>query len=359
MTLLLIAPLGAEGEVFVTYDKPHGRLARQQRSMVEGRAQRSSREIAPPGLKNVIAVERGYLALTDSGLFFDITPDGNLRFGGLTEQLVQGSNSMVVGALQPVVVAISGVEFRPPWIDHVTTDMLVCAPGTWTIGCCSLTWATAKKCGCWVLLQTIRPPGCLIFLRARLSVSVLSIRDRLNTAFGQGTRLLSRGIVRPDAGMGALDLYRRDRWRAAGLRATTLDGMEVDLQHNEPVRITGVDSQWVTALEGPLSEGLAALANEHRCADFLSVKDPVSLQWYVVRSGRLIRIPKAAITAQYTLVGTRDQTNVMLHEREDDLLHIYPQNSTVGPLDYVQRNAEVLIVEGPKTAQRPSPVDCR
>lgn len=43
-----------------------------------------------PGLKNVIAVERGYLALTDSGLFFNMMPDGSLRLGGLTEHWFKG-----------------------------------------------------------------------------------------------------------------------------------------------------------------------------------------------------------------------------------------------------------------------------
>jgi insecticidal toxin len=90
--LVLIAPAGAEGEVFVTYDKLHQRLMCQQRSMVGGRAQWSSSNISPPGLKNVIAVEQDYLVLTDSGLFFDITPDGHLRLGGLTEHWLKDKN---------------------------------------------------------------------------------------------------------------------------------------------------------------------------------------------------------------------------------------------------------------------------
>ncbi|WP_080932005.1 TcdA/TcdB pore-forming domain-containing protein [Pseudomonas fluorescens] len=343
--LLLIAPAGAEGEVFVTYDKPHARLVRQQRSMVEGRAQWSSREIAPPGLNNVIAVERDYLALTDSGLFFDITPDGNLRFGGLTEHWFKGKtqwwSALATVALQyPVpsfaILGLAGFKGG------------LCA---WYLGGRLLLAEMGR--GKEVRLLSITPDNQATWLfdlsTGKIVRQGFIDPDHLSTAFGQGTKLLLAEALPAPTQEWANWTFSDVTVEGAGLRATTLEGVEVDLEHNEPVRITGVNSHWVAALEGELSEGLAALAKEHRCADFLSVEDPDYQQWYVVRTGRLIRIPKTAIAAQFTLVGTQHQTNVMLHDRGDGFLHTYPQNNRVGPLDYVERNAEVLVVEGSKT----------
>ncbi|AWM95089.1 toxin [Pseudomonas sp. 31-12] len=347
-SLLLIAPSGAEGEVFVTYDKDINSLVRQQRSMVEGLVQWSSREISPAGLKNVVAVEHGHLALTDSGLFFNMTPDGSLRLGGLTETWFKDrarwwSDLPAVSTQYPVS------SFALVGLTNFTGDAGLCA---WYLQDRLLLADLGH--GKEVRLLSIAPDNQAAWLFDLSTGKIFSQRfidtKHLNAAFGQGTRLLQPEALPAPVQEWAPWVFSDVKPEGAGMRATTLDGIEVDLQHNQPVQMTGVDSRWVTTLEGPLSEGLAALANEHRCADFLSVKNPESLQWYVVRTGRLIRIPKAAITAQYTLVGTRNQTNVMLHESEDGLLHTYPQKSSVGPLDYVQRNAEVLVVEGPKTA---------
>jgi insecticidal toxin len=347
-TLLLIAPDGAEGEVFVTYDKTVGSLVRQQRSMVQGRAQWSSREIAPAGLKNVVAVEQGHLALTDSGRFFNMTQDGYLRLGGLTETWFKDRTRWWSGL--PAVSAQYPVSsFALLGLTNFTGGTGLCA---WYLDDRLLLADLGH--GKEVRLLSIAPDNQAVWLFDLSTGKVFSQRfidtANLDAAFGQGTRLLQAEALPAPMQEWASWIFTDVKVEGAGLRATTLDGMEVDLQHNEPVRITGVDSRWVTAQDVPLREGLAVLANEYRCADFLSVEDPDNLQWYVVRTGRLIRIPKATLPAQYTLVGTRHQTNVMLHQPGDGLLHTYPQKSTVGPLDYIQRNAEVLVVEGPKTA---------
>ncbi|MEO8642415.1 TcdA/TcdB pore-forming domain-containing protein [Pseudomonas sp.] len=343
--LVLIAPAGVEGDVFVTYDKLHQRLMCQQRSMVDGRAQWSSSNISPPGLKNVVAVERDYLALTDSGLFFDMMPDGNLRFGGLTEHWFKGKtqwwSALATVALQYPVpsFAILGLTgFKAGLCAWYLDGRLLLAE-----------MGHGKE----VRLLSITPGNQATWLfdlsTGKIVRQGFIDPDHLSTAFAQGTKLLLAEALPAPTQEWASWTFSDVTVEGSGLRATTLEGVEVDLQYNEPVRITGVNSHWVAALEGELSKGLAALANEHRCADFLSVKDPDYQQWYVVRTGRLIRIPKTAITAQFTLVGTQHQTNVMLHDNGDGFLHTYPQNNKVGPLDYVQRNAEVLVVEESKT----------
>ncbi len=344
--LLLTTPAGVEGDVFVTYDKPRQSLMCQQRSMVDGRAQWSSSNISPPGLKNVIAVGRGYLALTDSGLFFDFTPDGDLSFGGLTEHWFK-DRAQWWSVLETVAVQYPVSSFAILGLTGFKGDAL-CA---WYLDGRLLLAEMGH--GKEVRLLSITPDNQATWLfdlsNGRIVRQGFIDPDRLSTAFAQGTKLLLAEALPAPTQEWASWTFSDVTVEGSGLRATTLEGVEVDLQYNEPVRITGVDSHWVAAQEDELSEGLAALANEHRCADFLSVKDPDYQQWYVVRTGRLIRIPKTAIAAPFTLVGTQHQTNVMLHDHGNGFLHTYPQNNKVGPLGYVQRNAEVLVVEGAKT----------
>jgi insecticidal toxin len=344
--LVLIAPAGAEGEVFVTYDKLHQRLMCQQRSMVGGRAQWSSSNISPPGLKNVIAVEQDYLVLTDSGLFFDIKPDGHLRLGGLTEHWFK-EKTQWWSALETVALQYPVPSFAILGLTGFKGDAL-CA---WYLSGRLLLAEMGH--GKEVRLLSITPDNQATWLfdlsTGKIVRQGFIDPDRLSTAFADGTKLLLAEALPAPTQEWASWTFSDVTVDGSGLRATTLDGVELDLQYKEPVRITDVNRHWVAALEGELSEGLAALANEHRCADFLSVEDPDYQQWYVVRTGRLLRIPKIAIAAPFTLVGTQHQTNVMLHDSRDGFLHTYPQNNRVGPLDYVQRNAEVLVIEGAKT----------
>ncbi|WP_367374015.1 TcdA/TcdB pore-forming domain-containing protein [Pseudomonas lini] len=344
--LLLIAPAGVEGEVFVTYDRLAGRLVRQQRSVVNGRTQWSSREIIPEGLKNVIAVEHGYLALTDTNLFFNMMPDGHLRLGGLTETWFK-NRSQWWSALATVATQYPVSSFAILGLTGFQGDAELCA---WYLDDRLLLADLGQ--GKEVRLLSITPDNQAVWLfdlsTGKIVRQGFVDPDHLDAAFAQGTKLLQAGALPAPIQEWVSWTFRDVTVEGAGLRATTLDGVEVDLQHNQPARITGVDTHWVAALEGELHEGLASLAKEHRCADFLSVKDPDYSQWYVVRTERLIRIPPIATAAQYALVGTQNQTNVMLHDRGEGFLHTYPKENKVGPLAYIQRNAEVLTVEGPK-----------
>ncbi|MCO8313030.1 TcdA/TcdB pore-forming domain-containing protein [Pseudomonas mandelii] len=343
--LLLIAPAGVEGEVFVTFDKTDRRLVRQQRSIVEGRAQWTSSGFGLLEVKNVVAVERGYLALTNSGLFFNVMPDGHLRLGGVTESWLK-DRTQWWSALATVATQYPVSSFAILGLTGLRGDAGLCA---WYLDDRLLLADLGQ--GKEVRLLSIAPDTQTVWLfdlsTGKIVRQGFIDPDRLDAAFAQGTKLLQAEALPAPMQEWASWTFVDVTVEGAGLRATTREGVELDLQHNEPARITGVDSRWVAAQGGELRDGLAALANEHRCADFLCVKDPDYLQWYVVRTGRLIRVPTSATDAQYALLGTQKQTNVMLHEHADGFVHTYPQENKIGPFVYIQRNDEVLTVEGP------------
>jgi insecticidal toxin len=95
-----------------------------------------------------------------------------------------------------------------------------------------------------------------------------------------------------------------------------------------------------------MHEGLKQLVDSQPHTALLSVEEPGSLMWFVAGTERVIRVAKAAIPESFELLGTQQQTNVLLHEDKDGLLLTYPGMGHAGPLSYVQRDAEVLVIEG-------------
>ncbi|WP_223515150.1 TcdA/TcdB pore-forming domain-containing protein [Pseudomonas sp. GL-B-19] len=341
--LTLVPPANNEGEVFVVYDKVAKRLSRQQR--INGTW--SIEQIEPAGLVNVVAVEEEYLALTDKGLFFNVTAEGRLQLGGLTDDWLKDRAHWWL-ALDTVASQYPVTNFAIVGLTHVHGHLRLSA---WYVNNRLLLSDLGR--GEEVRLLSVTPDNTAAWL---LELSTGEIYRQafidpaqLASAFGQGSRLLQADAIPAPVREWAPWRFTDVTAEGAGLRATTLEGINVELRHQESALITGVDSQWVTVQTGPLQDGLKQLVENHRHAAFLSVDEPDSLQWYVTETGRLIRVSKASITDDFELLGTQQQTNVLLHENKDGLLHTYPGMEQAGPVRYVQRNAEVLTIEGQMT----------
>ncbi|KIQ60225.1 hypothetical protein RL74_06670 [Pseudomonas fluorescens] len=130
------------------------------------------------------------------------------------------------------------------------------------------------------------------------------------------------------------------------MRGVTFDGVVMRLRDREPAMICGVTQAWVATQVGELSANLRRLVDGQPHAALLSIETDDSLKWLVVETGRMIRVPRAAIPESFAVLGTRQRRNVLLHEDKGRRLLTYPDRASAGPLDYVQRNAEVLVVEG-------------
>jgi len=341
--LILVPQANNEGDAFVVYDKAAKRLSRQQRMNGTWSVER----IEPAGLVNVVAIEEEYLALTDKGLFFNVTAEGRLQLGGLTDDWLKDRARWWL-ALDTVVSQYPVASFAIVGLTHLHGHLRLSA---WYVNNRLLLSDLGR--GGEVRLLSVTPDNIGAWL-LELSTGEIyrqSFIDpaQLDSAFGQGSSLLQADAIPPPVREWAPWRFADVIAEGAGLRATTLEGINVELRYQESVLITGVDSQWVTVQTGPLQDGLKQLVENHRHAAFLSIEKPDNLQWYVSQTGRLIRVSKASITDDFELLGTQQQTNVLLHERKDGLLHTYPSMEQAGPVRYVQRNAEVLAIEGQMT----------
>lgn len=349
---LMLLPMADDSDVFFVYQRvsPNQALCRLQRSVKDGKAQWTHRWVQPDGLKQILAVEGGYVALDDNGLFFNLAAQGALQFAGVSEHWLKG-RARWWQALEPLAkrypdkdFAIAGLRNAAgdgnlcAW--YVTHRLLLCDPGL------------DKE----VRLLGVTPDNQSAWLFDRSSGEVVSQAffdpRQLDQAFGAGSQLL------PGA---SLPAYRREwtGWRFAdvtpegsGLRGTSVDGVSLALRHQEAATITGVNHAWVRAQGEHLVEALQRLLNLAQHAEFVSVEsEPGSLQWYDVQSARLLRVTGKNLPKDFTLLGTQAPVSVLLHAHQDGRVLIYPDKRSIGPFDYVQRNAQVLVVEGEKVGR--------
>ncbi|MGF6460241.1 TcdA/TcdB pore-forming domain-containing protein [Pseudomonas frederiksbergensis] len=341
--LTLLTPMG-EGDVFVIYDRQEQLLCRKSRTVVGGKGQWSHTWMQPEKLENVVAVEGGYVALTSDGLFFNVTGQGDLELGGLSEPWLKDRVHWW-SALEPLARQHAAERFALVGLTNFSGDASLCA---WYVGNRLLLADLGH--GKEVRLLSVTPDSEAAWLFDVSSGEVYRQAfidpQKLEPAFGQGTRLLLADALPAALREWAPWQFVELTVEVAGLRGTTFDGVMVELRDQEPAWITGVTREWVIAQDGRMHEGLKQLVDSQPHTALLSVEEPGSLMWFVAGTERVIRVAKAAIPESFELMGTQQQTNVLLHEDKDGLLLTYPGMGHAGPLSYVQRDAEVLVIEG-------------
>jgi insecticidal toxin len=341
--LTLLSP--EEGsDVFVIYDRLRQQLCRKQRTLVAGKGQWSHTWQQPAKLENVVAVEGGYLALTSEGVFFNLTPQGYLALGGLGESWFKDRMHWW-SALEPLARQHTTESFALIGLSNFSGDARLCA---WYVDNRLLLADLGH--GKEVRLLGVTPDSEAAWLfdvsSGEVYRQVFINPQRLEPAFGEGSRLLRADALPAAEREWAPWQFAEVTVEGGGLRGTTLEGVVLKLRYQEPALLTGVTHEWVMSQEGRAHESLKQLADSQPHAALLSVEDVGSLIWFVVDTERVIRVPKAAIPESFELLGTQRQTNVLLHENKDGLLLTYPGMGHAGPLGYVRRNAEVMVIEG-------------
>ncbi|WLI17886.1 TcdA/TcdB pore-forming domain-containing protein [Pseudomonas wuhanensis] len=341
--LTLLAP--ADGsDVFVIYDRLRQQLCRKQRTLVAGKGDWSHTWEQPEKLENVVAVEGGYLALTSEGLFFNLTPQGYLTLGGLGESWFKDRMHWW-SALEPLARQHAAERFALVGLTNFSGDARLCA---WYVGNRILLADLGH--GKEVRLLSVTPDSEAAWLfhvsSGEIYRQAFIDPQRLEPVFGEGSRLLRADALPAAEREWAPWQFAEVTVEGGGLRGTTLEGVVLELRYQEPALLTGVTHEWVMSQEGRAHENLIELADSQPHAALLSVEDVGSLIWFVVDTERVIRVPKAAIPESFELLGTQRQTNVLLHDDKSGLLLTYPGIGHAGPLSYVWRNAQVLVIEG-------------
>ncbi|MFW9079405.1 TcdA/TcdB pore-forming domain-containing protein [Pseudomonas sp. P2757] len=341
---LMLLTVAHDNDVFVIYDRKFQSLCRVQRTVVEGASQWSQRWVQPDGLTQVAVQDDGYLANTKDGLSFAIGTDGEVRFAGLGKQWLKGrakwwlelealANKHGVEQFAIVGVANAGNDARlHGW--YVDNRLLLCAAKQPDVRLLGL---TPDNQSAWLFEASSGEIWRQAFIDSQ----------QLDQAFGTGTQLLQADVLPKPERQWAPWHFADVRIDGAGLLGTTLDDVVLELQFDEPPIIVGVGRDWVAAHSEQLTRDLQTLLETQSHRPFISVAaNDASVRWYIVDSARLIRVASSDLPADFELLGTRRHTDVLLHEPLERLVQGYPSKRQIGPLDYVERNAEVLVIEG-------------
>ncbi|MCF5701673.1 TcdA/TcdB pore-forming domain-containing protein [Pseudomonas syringae] len=345
---LLLLPANDQQSLYFIYDRAAQKLCRVQRSLSDDNqhwpSQWSHQWVEPAGLSEVAAVEGGYLALTDDGLFFNLSENGEVHLGGLSERWLNGRTQwwLALGALAqkyPVssfailgVRNASGDRSLCAW--YLDNRLLLCDPGHDQE--VRLLGVTPDNQAAWLLDVSSGELWRQTFFDSR----------QLEQAFGNGQQLLASDLL-PSA------QAEWDDWRfssvsneGSGLRGMSVDGVSLQLRYQETELVTGVNHRWARAHADHLLESLQALLEIAEHGEFVAVESGSgALQWYDVANARMIRVAAHDLPSDCELLGTcRD--SVLLHDPLEHRVSIYPARHSIGPFDYVQRNAEVLVIEG-------------
>ncbi|MBT2339263.1 MULTISPECIES: TcdA/TcdB pore-forming domain-containing protein [Pseudomonas] len=344
MTDMTLLTLADDGDVFVIYHKLTQQLCRKQCTWVAGKAQWAETWMHVDKLEHVVAVDGGYVALTSDGVFFNLTRQGNVELGGVSDLWLKDRPQWWL-ALAPLARQYATERLAIVGLSNFSGDAKLCA------------WYVAGRLlladlghGKEVRLLGVTPDSEAAWLFEVASGEVYRQAfidpQALAAAFAQGSRLLLADALPVAAREWAPYPFAELTIEGTGLRGVTRDGVVMRLRDRQPAVICGVTQAWGAAQAGREYEHLKQLTDSEPHAGLLSIEAADSLRWLVVETGRVIRVPRAAMPESFEVLGTRQRSNVLLHEDKDRRLLTYPDRASAGPLDYVRRDGEVLVVEG-------------
>ena len=341
---LMLLPLADDGDMFVIYDRGFQTLCRVQRTVTQGQGQWTHRWVQPERLKQVTAEHNGYQARTEDGLSFEIGADGKVRFAGLAESWLKGREqwwlALEAVARQQAVEQFSIVGIANAAGDarlhawYVDNRLLLCEAQQPQV---RLLGMTPDNQSAWLF----EPEGGEIWRQTFID------QLQLERTFGKGAQLLHPQMLPKPERQWTAWRFADVRVDGAGLVGTTQEGVVLQLEHQEPPLITGVQHQWLAAHGENLIGNLQALLATEAHRPFISLAaEGTSVQWYIASSARLIQIPAADLPENFELLGTRRHTDVLLHEPQERVVQGYPSMRQIKPLDYVERTGDVLVLEG-------------
>ncbi|PHH42230.1 TcdA/TcdB pore-forming domain-containing protein [Pseudomonas putida] len=345
---LLLLPVHDEHELFFIYDRLAQKLCKVQRSASAGSerwpTQWTHQWLQPDGLNDVVSVQDGYLALTDDGLFFNLTAEGEVHLGGLSERWLRG-RAQWWQALETLAVKYPVNSFAILGLRNAAGDRSLCA---WYVDNRLLLCDPGHERE--MRLLGVTPDNQAVWLFDVASGEICSQRffdsRQLEPAFGSGAQLLASDLL--PAPQAEWDDWRFSAVRndGSGLYGTSVNGVSLKLRYQEAERIIGVDHHWASEHAEHLPESLQVLLETAEHGPYIAVESGAgNLQWYDVANAQLIRVAGQNLPHDCELLGTRHR-HVLLHELQAHRVHVYPGQQSIGPFEYVRRDAEVLVVEG-------------
>jgi len=351
---LLLTPGTRTGDTFLFYDKANRTLYRQKVAPGVTGLDAQAQLLPLPSVVETIINEGRYIALTRSGLYFDLDDHGHTHLAGVTEDWLDNAKGPIGQAqdwwaeLDAVAVQHQASSVTILGLDNATADATLCA------------WYVEKR----LLLvdlgagKVVRLLGVTADNQAAWVLDVSSGRiyrqafidpQFINELFAGDFQLLRSDLVPTPQSQWPEWAFTQVWAHEAGLRGRTESGLDIEMFDGEPARIVKVSRHWLaqTGSQNPYGEraiaALNALANEHPHVPFIQVEAHPGRHWYVSSVNRVLG--ESFTYLETRMLGVRGETEALLHEVPSRLTYslsrdLWWQRSVA------RREDEVLLFQG-------------
>lgn len=340
--VVLLMPETDEHDRFLVYTTADRRLLRGTRAEGDD----ITAETVLEGIKSLTSLGRSYLAVTDTGLMFDVRGVGTVQLCGVNltwlEQQGHWLSALALLAEQYSVTGFEVTGLTTTWggalVGWYQNKRLLLVDAERTQGLRFLA-ATADQRYAWLFAPTTGQ----LYRQAYLD------DPQLSAAFAQGTRLLPGHPLAaaqrewPEWTFAEVELH------GSGLRGLTREGIQLDLQYARPARIVGVTGQWLLANAATVyprdvrvKAALKKLVSQHPHHPQLSVIGYPGYHWYV--SDNDLVLGETNTSLETRMLGGRNKTTALLHQVPSELTYSSSRDVWV-PQSFARREADVLTLQ--------------
>jgi len=318
---VLLDPHQTSGDTVLFHHLGHRHIYQHHITAADQASESFAQKVLPLNVQHVQRQAGQYVILTDEGMLFQLSADGQTRLIGLTHTWLpawrQRNTLSRAGWWEPVAVNIEnwsadGVEVggisdvtgqTPLYVVYLDQRFLIADTAGKAMRVLRL---TPDKKAAWMM----------DWATGRIYRQPFMAPESLAAAFGSGTRLLQADLLAPMQRVMPRDTFAWAVPYGEGLHVRRHDHVLFNLVDGELPRIVGVEVEFFNGLESRQAreEKLARLLAGQRSGPYLFAGRSDNLcSWYDVAAGRLLSVSVSGRERPQYLGVANDQT-LVLHD---------------------------------------------
>ncbi|MEN5046366.1 TcdA/TcdB pore-forming domain-containing protein [Pseudomonas koreensis] len=364
---VLLDPLQSTGDTVLFHHLGHRLVYRQHIAAADQIPETFAQSVLPLEVQHVHRQGGQYVILTDDGMLFQMSADGQTRLLGLNHAWLSARQQRSIGGFEwwetvatniqnwsaesVEVGGISDVTGKASlYVVYMDQQLLIADTAGKAMRVLRL---TPDKKAAWLMDQAT----------GRIYRQPFMTPESLATAFGSGTRLLQAHLLAPMQRVMPRHTFAWAVPHASGLRARRHDHVLFDLFEGESPRIVGVEVEFfndVDSLQAREQKLARLLAGQHSAPYLTAGRSDGLCRWYDVAAGRLLSATVSGrdwpqylgVANGQTLVLHDPVTGQLFSNASEDVTSIDAWMTVEG----VSRVADTLVIDGIRSTGKVAPI---
>lgn len=364
---VLLDPLQSSGDTVLFHHLGHRLVYRQHIGAADQMPEMFAQSVLHLEVQHVHRQGGQYVILTDEGMLFQMSDDGQTRLVGLNHAWLSARQQRTGQGFKWWETV--GTNIQNGSADGVEVGGISDATGKTSLYVIYLDqkFLIADTAGKAMRVLRLTPDKKAAWMMdwasGRIYRQPFMAPESLAAAFGSGTRLLQAQLLAPMQRVMPRDTFAWAVPHGAGLHVRRHDHVLFDLADGEPPRIVGVEVEFFNGLESRQAreQKLARLLAGQRSGPYLFAGRSDNLcSWYDVAAGRLLSVSVSGREWPQYLGVANDQT-LVLHDPVTGRL-FSNASEDIKPIDTsmtveaVSRIADTLVIDGIGSSGRIVPI---